>query len=109
MQNWLPFSQKPQAKIPVNYNPFFTPNSSGFYETGGSVKVVEENDGRSLVNANPLVTPKNIDYPFAYSALQYGFGRGLRNPPDNVVVPKRRYNIQQVRELDASNYYNFVK
>jgi len=106
MQNWLPFSQKPQAKVPVNYNPFFTPNNSGFFEAGGNIK---EKNGFSLINANPLVTPKTIDYPFAYSALQYGFGRGLRNPPDNVTLPKRRYTIQQVRELDASNYYNFIK
>ena len=109
MQNWLPFSQKSQAKIPVNYNPFFTPNASGFYEKGGKVKVVQENDGRSLIDQNPLSKPANNDYPFAYSALMYGFGKGLRNPPDTVTLPKRRYTIQQVRELDASNNYKFIK
>lgn len=107
MQNWLPFSQKPPAKIPVNYNPFFTPNPTGFYEKGG--KVISENDGRKLIDQNPLSKPANNNYPFAYSALMYGFGKGLRNPPDAFHEPKRGYTIQQVRELDASNYYNFVK
>ena len=108
MQNWLPFSQKPPAKIPVNYNPFFTPNSTGFYETGGKVHV-KENDGRPLIDQNPLSNSKFNDIPYAYSALMYGFGKGVRNPPDNVSLPKGRYSIQQVRELDSSNYYNFVK
>lgn len=106
MQNWLPFSQKPQAKVPINYNAFFTPNSTGFYEKGGTVHV--KNDFQ-LVNANPLVSARTVDYPFAYSALQYGFGKGVRNPPDNVTPAKGRYSIQQVRDLDASNYYNFIK
>jgi len=106
MQNWLPFSQKPQAKIPVNYNPFFTPNATGFYEKGGEVHV---KNGRELINQNPLVTPQTIDYPFAYSALMYGFGKGLRNPAEPITLPKGKYTIQQVRDMDASNYYNFVK
>lgn len=108
MQNWLPFSQKTQARIPVNYNAFFTPNPSGFYEKGGSVHV-QNQDGRSLINANPLVSPATNDYPFAYGALMYGFGKGLRNPREEITLPKRRYTIQQVRNLDSSNYYNFIK
>jgi len=98
-----------------NYNPLFSENTAGFYEKGGQVKVENNKPlsnvlvSRQLVNSNPLSTEKFVDYGPSLEALQYGFGKGITNRPlTNVQVHNGR-SLQQVREMDASNYYNFIK
>jgi hypothetical protein len=116
MQGWLPFSQRPPAAVMTNYNPFFSPNNAGYYAIGGQVHVRKPSRGsddsdarRSMVNANPLQTPGYTDFPDAYEALQYGFGKGVHDAPLRNIYIKQGRTIQQIREMDASNYYNFVK
>ena len=119
MQNWLPYSMKPPPKPMANYNPFFSPNNTGFYAVGGDVKVKQQVEpqvkhhssegARVLISANPLVKEGFVDYPKAYEALQYGFGKGVRNKPlTNVPVQKGR-STKQLNDMDASNYYSFIK
>lgn len=115
MENWLPYSKKPPAKKMANYNPFFTPNNTGFYAVGGDVKVKQgksrySEGARELTNSNPLVKEGFIDYGKALESLQYNFGRGLRNKPlANVPVPNNGRTQKQVDEMDASNYNKFIK
>jgi hypothetical protein len=112
MENWLPYSKKPPAKQMANYNSFFSPNNTGFYAVGGDVKVKQHSSegARVLMSANPLVKEGFVDYPKAYEALQYGFGKGVRNKPlANVPVQNNGRSQKQVDGMDASNYYNFIK
>ena len=114
MQNWLPYSMKPPAKRMTNYNAFFSPNNTGFYAVGGDVKVKQQprssEGARALVSANPLVKEGFIDYPKAYEALWYGFGKGVRNKPlSNVPVQNNGRSAKQLDDMDASNYYRFIK
>ena len=110
MQNWLPFSQKPPSKPMANYNPFFTPNNAGFYAVGGDVKVKQNKahsseGARMLYSANPLVQEGFIDYPKAYEALQYGFGRGIRNKRPSIPEQNNGRTMNQLNLMDQSNYY----
>jgi hypothetical protein len=124
MENWLPFSMKPPAKVMSNYNPLHGA-TEGFYAVGGDVKVknvpmskypeghpVHAHPnlyGRPLQSQNPLVRAGFVDYPRAYEALWYGWGKGVKNKPlTNVAIHNGR-SYEQVEDLDSSNYYNFVK
>jgi hypothetical protein len=113
MEHWLPFSKKRNPPAPVNYNPLFSRYTEGYYAQGGQVKVHQHKAGggdpRELKSANPLVREGFIDYPKAYEALWYNFGKGLRNKPAKPEVVHNGRSLEQVNNLDSSNYYNFVK
>ena len=101
MENWLPFSMRPPAKTPVNYNPLF--------EVGGSPKVTNNKiEGDRLINANPLATKEMTDYPCAYTnPIMYNFNRGgLRNPKPVIPTIDNGRSLLEVDNLDYSNYYN---
>ena len=110
MENWLPFSMKPPAKRPVNFNPLRP--SLGSYEVGGDLKHKNEKiESDNLINANPLATKNMTDYPFAYTnPIMYNYNRGgLRNP--KVIIPTidNGRSLLEVDNLDSSNYYNSRK
>jgi len=104
MLHWLPFSYSKSSPAPHNYC-----STDPYPPMKKPIVKSSEHSLSGLIDPTPLTTMGFYRVPKAHESMLYGYGHGVQPLPVHVNRPVNGRSIQEVNNLDFSNYYNCRK
>jgi len=105
MLHWLPFSYSKSSPAPHNYH--ITDPCLPMKKPIVTSRQYSLPSG--LIDTNPLATMGYYRVPKAQESMLYNYGHGVQPLPVHISRPVNGRSLQEVDNLDYSNYYNCRK